>query len=78
MSQSYGGVGRNLADCLSRLEYNPVFLSAVGNDSHSSAMSGYCGHMVRNMFFLLLFSSKILIIKSVVLLTMYHEEKVMA
>ncbi|XP_059155907.1 uncharacterized protein LOC131940979 [Physella acuta] len=45
VSQSYGGVGRNLADCLSRLEYNPVFLSAVGNDSHSSAMSAFCGHM---------------------------------
>ena len=30
--RSYGGVGRNLADGLSRLGRRPLFLSAVGDD----------------------------------------------
>ncbi|CAL1544936.1 unnamed protein product [Lymnaea stagnalis] len=45
VSESFGGVGRNLADCLSRLAFKPVFISAVGNDSHSMAMSSFCSHM---------------------------------
>ena len=42
ISQSFGGVGRNLADCLSRLDLNPVFVSAVGRDTDLNA----CSHMV--------------------------------
>jgi len=30
--QLFGGVGRNLADCLSRLDHVPLFISAVGDD----------------------------------------------
>lgn len=29
-----GGVGRNIAEALSKLGYQPTFVSAVGNDSH--------------------------------------------
>uniref|UniRef100_A0A3B4E9D4 Carbohydrate kinase PfkB domain-containing protein n=1 Tax=Pygocentrus nattereri TaxID=42514 RepID=A0A3B4E9D4_PYGNA len=43
--QSFGGVGRNIADCLSRLGHKPLFISAVGTDSHSDAMLNYCEHM---------------------------------
>ncbi|XP_077373398.1 uncharacterized protein LOC144016319 isoform X2 [Festucalex cinctus] len=43
--QSYGGVGRNIADCLSRLGHRPVFISATGADSHSDAVFSYCKHM---------------------------------
>uniref|UniRef100_A0A3B3STS0 Zgc:136858 n=1 Tax=Paramormyrops kingsleyae TaxID=1676925 RepID=A0A3B3STS0_9TELE len=43
--QSFGGVGRNIADCLSRLGDAPLFISAVGTDSHSDAFLGYCKHM---------------------------------
>ncbi len=30
--QSFGGVGRNIAECMSRLGTPPLFLSAVGCD----------------------------------------------
>ncbi|XP_076879056.1 uncharacterized protein LOC143527632 [Brachyhypopomus gauderio] len=43
--QSFGGVGRNIADCLSRLGHKPLFISAVGTDSHSDAVLNYCKHM---------------------------------
>ncbi|XP_018540061.1 uncharacterized protein zgc:136858 isoform X2 [Lates calcarifer] len=43
--QSFGGVGRNIADCLSRLGHNPLFISATGADSHSDAVLNYCRHM---------------------------------
>ncbi|XP_029992046.1 pseudouridine-metabolizing bifunctional protein C1861.05 isoform X2 [Sphaeramia orbicularis] len=43
--QSFGGVGRNIADCLSRLGHKPLFISAVGTDSHSDAVINYCKHM---------------------------------
>ncbi|OWF38530.1 pseudouridine-metabolizing bifunctional protein C1861.05-like [Mizuhopecten yessoensis] len=43
--QSFGGVGRNLGDCLSRLGVNPLFISAVGNDSHKPAFQHYSSHM---------------------------------
>ncbi|KAK7891883.1 hypothetical protein WMY93_023846 [Mugilogobius chulae] len=43
--QSFGGVGRNIADSLSRLGHTPLFISATGNDSHSEAVSNYCKHM---------------------------------
>ncbi|XP_077423258.1 uncharacterized protein LOC144053087 isoform X2 [Vanacampus margaritifer] len=43
--QSYGGVGRNIADCLSRLGHQPMFISATGADSHSDAVFSYCKHM---------------------------------
>ncbi|XP_074973372.1 uncharacterized protein LOC142068038 isoform X6 [Phalacrocorax aristotelis] len=44
--QTFGGVGRNLADCLSRLGRTPLFLSAVGKDEHSESILHYCHHMV--------------------------------
>ncbi|XP_054845116.1 uncharacterized protein LOC129336129 isoform X2 [Eublepharis macularius] len=43
--QSFGGVGRNLADCLSRLGKAPVFISAMGKDEHSESVLRYCRHM---------------------------------
>ncbi|XP_073687504.1 uncharacterized protein [Garra rufa] len=43
--QSFGGVGRNIADCLSRLGHKPLFISAIGEDSHSDAVLNYCKHM---------------------------------
>ncbi|XP_072291753.1 uncharacterized protein [Eucyclogobius newberryi] len=43
--QSFGGVGRNIADALSRLGQNPLFISATGADSHSEAVFSYCKHM---------------------------------
>lgn len=43
--QSFGGVGRNIADSLSRLGHGPLFISATGNDSHSEAVFNYCKHM---------------------------------
>ncbi|XP_074973473.1 uncharacterized protein LOC142068038 isoform X16 [Phalacrocorax aristotelis] len=43
--QTFGGVGRNLADCLSRLGRTPLFLSAVGKDEHSESILHYCHHM---------------------------------
>ncbi|XP_054689087.1 uncharacterized protein LOC129209141 isoform X4 [Grus americana] len=44
--QTFGGVGRNLADCLSRLGLTPLFLSAIGKDEHSESILHYCHHMV--------------------------------
>ncbi|XP_069619371.1 uncharacterized protein [Ranitomeya imitator] len=43
--QSFGGVGRNLADCLSRLGVRPLFISAVGQDDLSDSVFRYCSHM---------------------------------
>ncbi|NWT36091.1 YOW5 protein, partial [Chroicocephalus maculipennis] len=43
--RTFGGVGRNLADCLSRLGQTPLFLSAVGKDEHSESILHYCHHM---------------------------------
>ncbi|KAM4676558.1 uncharacterized protein O3C94_009010 isoform 1-T2 [Discoglossus pictus] len=43
--QSFGGVGRNLADCLNRLGVRPLFISAVGQDDHSKSVMQYCAHM---------------------------------
>uniref|UniRef100_A0ABM5GEK5 Uncharacterized protein isoform X4 n=1 Tax=Pogona vitticeps TaxID=103695 RepID=A0ABM5GEK5_9SAUR len=43
--QSFGGVGRNLADCLSRLGRMPFFISVLGNDEHSESVLRYCRHM---------------------------------
>uniref|UniRef100_A0A8C3JDQ6 Carbohydrate kinase PfkB domain-containing protein n=1 Tax=Calidris pygmaea TaxID=425635 RepID=A0A8C3JDQ6_9CHAR len=43
--RTFGGVGRNLADCLSRLGQTPLFLSAVGKDEHSESALRYCHHM---------------------------------
>ncbi|NXY73863.1 YOW5 protein, partial [Glareola pratincola] len=43
--RTFGGVGRNLADCLSRLGQTPLFLSAVGKDEHSESIMHYCHHM---------------------------------
>ncbi|XP_048463358.1 uncharacterized protein zgc:136858 isoform X1 [Rhincodon typus] len=43
--QSIGGVGRNLADCLSRLGLNPLFISAIGKDANGEAVLRFCSHM---------------------------------
>ncbi|KAG7268896.1 hypothetical protein CRUP_021791 [Coryphaenoides rupestris] len=43
--QSFGGVGRNIADSLSRLGHRGLFISAIGTDSHSEAVLNYCQHM---------------------------------
>ncbi|KAM4037915.1 uncharacterized protein ACNLHF_016339 isoform 1-T5 [Anomaloglossus baeobatrachus] len=43
--QSFGGVGRNLADCMSRLGIRPLFISAVGQDDLSDSVFRYCAHM---------------------------------
>lgn len=43
--QSFGGVGRNIADSLSRLGHRPLFISATGTDFNSEAVLNYCQHM---------------------------------
>lgn len=43
---SFGGVGRNVADCLTRLGANPRFLSVVGTDSYADMFFQHCSHMV--------------------------------
>ncbi|XP_053321261.1 uncharacterized protein LOC128492651 [Spea bombifrons] len=43
--QSFGGVGRNLADCLSRLGEKPLFISALGQDDHADSVIRFCSHM---------------------------------
>ncbi|OCT88087.1 pseudouridine-metabolizing bifunctional protein C1861.05 [Xenopus laevis] len=43
--QSFGGVGRNLADCLCRLGAKPIFISALGQDEHANSVMRYCSHM---------------------------------
>ncbi|GFT21267.1 pfkB domain-containing protein [Nephila pilipes] len=40
-----GGVGRNLADCLARLELNPFFVSNVGSQEHAQALLSKMNHM---------------------------------
>ncbi|XP_019345178.1 uncharacterized protein LOC102565606 isoform X1 [Alligator mississippiensis] len=45
VSRTFGGVGRNLADCLSRLGRTPFFISAMGKDEHSESILRYCSHM---------------------------------
>jgi pseudouridine-5'-phosphate glycosidase/pseudouridine kinase len=41
IKQSYGGVGRNIAECLARLECSPHFISAVGDDSSGTELKKY-------------------------------------
>ncbi|XP_054886583.1 uncharacterized protein zgc:136858 isoform X2 [Poeciliopsis prolifica] len=43
--QSFGGVGRNIADSLSRLEKTPLLISATGADANSDAVFNHCKHM---------------------------------
>ncbi|XP_070533331.1 uncharacterized protein [Ptychodera flava] len=45
LKQTYGGVARNLTDCLSRLGTLPIFISAVGEDSNAENLLNYCRHM---------------------------------
>ncbi|KAK6319823.1 hypothetical protein J4Q44_G00089300 [Coregonus suidteri] len=47
LCQSFGGVGRNLADSLNRMGQRPLFISAIGTDSHSDAVLNYSQHMLR-------------------------------
>ena len=46
--QSFGGVGRNVADCMSRLGKAPLFVSALGDDVHAMSLFNNCGHMVNS------------------------------
>lgn len=41
VTQSYGGVGRNLADALVRLGCHPLPVSAVGSDNHARALTAH-------------------------------------
>ncbi|XP_078466773.1 uncharacterized protein LOC144730092 [Lampetra planeri] len=43
--QSFGGVGRNLADGLARLGTNPLFISAVGEDALARTLISNISHM---------------------------------
>ncbi|XP_071407238.1 uncharacterized protein [Pithys albifrons albifrons] len=43
--RTFGGVGRNLTDCLSRLGHTPLLLSAMGKDEHLESVLHYCHHM---------------------------------
>ncbi|KAJ8411373.1 hypothetical protein AAFF_G00173790 [Aldrovandia affinis] len=43
--QSFGGVGRNVADSLTRLGERPLFISAIGADAHGDAVLSSCKHM---------------------------------
>ncbi|ELT92569.1 hypothetical protein CAPTEDRAFT_92526 [Capitella teleta] len=46
VKQSFGGVGRNIADCLSLLGPNPpLFLSAIGQDVYAQTLLAQCAHM---------------------------------
>ncbi|XP_041109872.1 pseudouridine-metabolizing bifunctional protein C1861.05 [Polyodon spathula] len=45
VGQSFGGVGRNLADCLTRLAVQPLFISALGVDVLSESVLSHCTHM---------------------------------
>uniref|UniRef100_A0A8D0GI40 Carbohydrate kinase PfkB domain-containing protein n=1 Tax=Sphenodon punctatus TaxID=8508 RepID=A0A8D0GI40_SPHPU len=44
VSQTFGGVGRNLAG-IYRLGKMPLFISAMGKDEHSESILRYCSHM---------------------------------
>ena len=46
VTQSFGGVGRNIADGLTRLGVDTLFISAIGNDSHRTSYEAHCSHMV--------------------------------
>lgn len=39
--QSYGGVGRNMADALARLGCRPLLVSAVGRDAHARGLTAH-------------------------------------
>ncbi|ESO85355.1 hypothetical protein LOTGIDRAFT_221393 [Lottia gigantea] len=43
--QSFGGVGRNIADCLARLGADPLFISTIGEDCHTENFLAHCGHL---------------------------------
>ncbi|KAJ8249565.1 hypothetical protein COCON_G00227810 [Conger conger] len=43
--QSYGGVGRNIADCMARLGEPALLISAVGADTQGEALLSHCSHM---------------------------------
>jgi len=45
---TFGGVGRNLADALSRLQCTPLFLSAVGVDMYARMFMSEHTYMVRH------------------------------
>lgn len=39
--QTYGGVGRNIAECMSRLDSPPFFISSVGKDVNGQTLSSH-------------------------------------
>ncbi|KAL4218074.1 hypothetical protein ACF0H5_022811 [Mactra antiquata] len=45
LKQSYGGVGRNVSDALTRLGVNTTFISAIGQDSLAAGFKANCKHM---------------------------------
>lgn len=49
VDQSFGGVGRNLADGLTRLGVKTLFITAIGKDSHRAGFKAYCSHMVKHV-----------------------------
>ena len=49
--QSFGGVGRNIADGLSHLTIRPLFISTMGNDSHADDLIAHNPLMVNHSDF---------------------------
>ena len=47
IQQSLGGVGRNIADCLARLNCGPLLISAVGGDRYADMLFHNNSHIVR-------------------------------
>ncbi|XP_033120671.1 pseudouridine-metabolizing bifunctional protein C1861.05-like [Anneissia japonica] len=45
IQQGVGGVGRNIADCLSRLDVDPLFISVVGDDIEGQSLMSQSNHM---------------------------------
>ncbi len=39
--QTYGGVGRNIAECISRLDSPPFFISSLGKDANGQTLANH-------------------------------------
>ena len=50
---SLGGVGRNLSDCLTRLNHDPLFISVVGDDPNGNSIINHNSQMVSQKFVLI-------------------------
>ncbi|XP_076307874.1 uncharacterized protein LOC143223603 isoform X2 [Tachypleus tridentatus] len=81
---SFGGVGRNMADALARLDHNPLFISAIGKDSHGSALLQYNSKLARQFEEtlkeapLMIFDGNIPVPTMEYLLCLCHEHKIPA